>query len=80
MECPDYKTTKKHVTLSFVNIAFKKALHKEHIKESKKNPFPTFPVRFYIPIIISNLNSNCSNLLDLVKKAFCFKNCTDLSL
>ena len=34
----------------------------------------------------SNLNSNCSNVLDLrnlkeqVKKAFCFKHCTDLSL
>ena len=38
--------------------------------------FLTFPACFYIPIIFSNLNSNCSNSLDLiniqeqVKKAF----------
>jgi hypothetical protein len=31
-----------HVTLSFVNIAFKKALHKEHIKGSKKILFQLF--------------------------------------
>ena len=41
--------------------------------------------RFLNPIFFPNL-INCSNLLDLrnlqeqVKKAFCFKNCTDLSL
>ena len=39
--------------------------------------FLTFPICFYIPIIFSNLNSNCSNLLGMrnlqeqVKKAFC---------
>jgi hypothetical protein len=36
-----------------------------------------------MPIIFSNLNSNCSNVLDLqeqVKKAFSFKNCSDLLL
>ena len=27
--------------------------------------FPTFYVRFYISIIFCNLNSNCSNILDL---------------
>ena len=40
--------------------------------------FLTFTVCFWIPIFFSNLNSNCSNLLDLrnlheqVKKAFCY--------
>ena len=40
--------------------------------------FLTFPACFYVPIIFSNLNSNCSNSLDLrnlqeqVKKAFCY--------
>ena len=27
--------------------------------------FLTFPACFYIPIVFSNLNSNCSNLLDM---------------
>ena len=46
--------------------------------------FLIFPACFYIPIIFSNLNSNCTNVLDLetsrnkLKKAFCFKNCSDL--
>ena len=46
----------------------------------------TFLANLYIPIIFSNLNNNCSNVLDLrnlqkqVKKEFCFKNCADLSL
>ena len=41
--------------------------------------FLTFPACFYIPIIFSNLNYNCSNFLDLrnlqeqVKKAFCYQ-------
>ena len=41
--------------------------------------FPTFPACFCIPIFFSNLNYNCSNLLDLrnlqeqVKKEFCNK-------
>ena len=41
--------------------------------------FLTFPACFLIPIIFSNLNSNCSNLLDMrnlqeqVKKAFCYQ-------
>ena len=39
--------------------------------------FLTFPACFQIPIIFSNLNPNCSDLLDMknfqkqVKKAFC---------
>ena len=38
------------------------------------------------PVIFSSLNTNCCSVLDLrnfqeqVKKAFCFKNCTDISL
>ena len=46
--------------------------------------FLTFPIGLSIPIIFFfNLNSNCSDVLDLrnlqeqVKKAFCFKNCTE---
>ena len=41
--------------------------------------FLTFPACFWIPIIFSNLNYNCSNLLDMrnlqeqVKKAFCYQ-------
>ena len=41
--------------------------------------FLTFPACFSIPIIFSNLNSNCSNSLDIrnlqeqVKKAFCYQ-------
>ena len=41
--------------------------------------FLTFPARFQIPVIFSNLNYNCSNLSDLrnlheqVKKAFCYQ-------
>ena len=47
--------------------------------------FSNFSCRFQNPFF-SNSNYNCSNLLDLinlqeqVKKAFSFKNCTDLSL
>ena len=40
-------------------------------------------VGFWIPIIFSKLDSNVfdlRNLQEQVKKAFCFKNCTDLSL
>ena len=48
--------------------------------------FLTFPACFKIPIIFSNLNYNCSNLLDMrnlqeqVKKHSVTKNCSDLSL
>ena len=41
--------------------------------------FLTFPVGFKVPIILSNLNSNCSNSLDMtnlqeqVEKAFCYQ-------
>jgi hypothetical protein len=51
-----------------------------------KSHFLTFPADFWIPIIFSNFNYNCSNILDLrnlqeqVKKAFSFKNWSDLSL
>ena len=34
----------------------------------KQNVFLTFPAYFYIPIFFSNLNSNCSNLLDTYEK------------
>ena len=40
--------------------------------------FLTFPAYFWIPIFFSNLNFNCSNLLDMrnlqgqVKKVFCY--------
>ena len=50
----------------------------------EKINFLTFPACFSIPKIFSNLNSNCSNLLalrnlqELVKKAFCYQNCSDL--
>ena len=50
------------------------------VSNGKRNKnFLTFPACFSIPIIFSNLNSNCSNLLDLrnlqdqVKKAFCYQ-------
>jgi hypothetical protein len=43
-----------------------------------------FPACFYIPKKNSNLNSNCSNLLDMrnlqLKKHSVTKNCSDLSL
>ena len=41
--------------------------------------FLTIPACFWIPIFFSNMNSNCSNLLDMrnlqeqVKKAFCYQ-------
>ena len=46
--------------------------------------FVTFPVSFWIPIIFSILNYNCSSIFDLrtlqeqVKKTFCFKSSSDL--
>ena len=46
--------------------------------------FLTFPACILIPIFFSNLNSNCSNLLDMrnlqeeVKKHSVTKNCFDL--
>ena len=52
----------------------------------RKDNSLTFPACFYIPIIFSNLNSNCSNLLYLrnlqeqVKNHSATKNCSDLSL
>ena len=58
----------------------------EHITKCSEGHFLTFPVCFLIPIIFSNLNYNCFNILDLrnlqeqVKKAFCFKNWSDLLL
>ena len=48
--------------------------------------FSNFSCRFLNSNIFSNLNSNCSNLLDMrnlqeqVEKAFCYQNCSDLSL
>ena len=49
------------------------------VKESEQHHFLTFPACFSIPIFFSNLNYNCSNLLDMrnlqeqVKKAFCYQ-------
>ena len=49
------------------------------IVEAKLVSFLTFPACFYIPIIFSNLNYNCSNLFDMrnlqekVKTAFCYQ-------
>ena len=51
-----------------------------------KTFFSNFSCRFLNPNIFPNLNYNCSNILDLrnlqeqVKKAFCFKNWSVLSL
>ena len=48
-------------------------------KHGEKSHFLTFPACFSIPNFFSNLNSNCSNSLDLrniqeqVKKAFCYQ-------
>ena len=56
------------------------------IKSLNEWTFSNFSCRILNPNIFSILNHNCSNVLDLrnlheqVKKAFCFKNCTDLSL
>ena len=55
-----------------VNGMLEKAFHAHF-------PFLSFPACFWIPIIFSNLNSNCSDLLDLrnlqeqVKKALCYQ-------
>ena len=55
-------------------------------KDKEDNKFLTFPACFLIPSIFSSLNSNCSNLSSLrnlqeqVKKAFCYQDCSDLSL
>ena len=49
------------------------------IQEVRNFLFLTFSACFYIPIIFSNLNSNCSNssylrnLQEQVKKAFCYQ-------
>ena len=56
-------------------------IQKSSLRETKKY----FSCRFLKSIIFTNLNSNCSNALELrnpqeqVKKDFCFKNCTNLS-
>ena len=42
--------------------------------------FLTFSACFSIPIIFSNSNSNCSNLLDMRNLQKQVKNCSDLSL
>ena len=48
-------------------------------KKDDYQTFLTFPEYFLMPIIFSNLNSNCSNLSDMrnlqeqVKKAFCYQ-------
>ena len=48
-------------------------------KKDDYQTFLTFPECFLMPIIFSNLNSNCSNLSDMrnlqeqVKKAFCYQ-------
>ena len=79
--------TKMHFIISFIFL--KKCIAKSLMhggSSLKLNYFLTFPACFRIPIFFSNLNSNCSNLSYLgnlqeqVKKAFCTKNCPDLSL
>ena len=51
----------------------------QHDSVQKKLYFLTFPACFWIPIIFSNMISNCSNLLGMknlqeqVKKAFCYQ-------
>ena len=63
--------TKTRLNVIQVWFFFKKLL--------EKIAFLTFPACFYIPIIFSNMNYNCSDLLDLrniqekVKKAFCYQ-------
>ena len=55
-------------------------------KRRLEEKFSNFSCRFLSPIIFFNLNLNYSNLLHLrnlqeqVEKAFCFNNCSDLSL
>ena len=55
-----------------VNGMLEKAFHAHF-------PFLSFPACFWIPIFFSNLNSNCSDLLDLINlqeqvlKAFCYQ-------
>ena len=50
-----------------------------HSYSQKINIFLNFPACFWVPIFFSNLNHNCSNLLDMrnlqeqVKKAFCYQ-------
>ena len=56
------------------------------IKSLNEWTFSNFSCRFLNPNIFSIMNHNCSNVLDLrnlheqVKKAFCLKYCTGLSL
>ena len=64
----------------------KKLIEQQKNNKSRKKYFLTFPACFSIPIFFSNLNSNCSNLLDWeisrnkLKKHSVTKNCSDLSL
>ena len=57
----------------------KETIRKKRTKVEIKVNFLTFPACLWIPINFSNLNPNCSNLLDMrnlqeqVKKAFCYQ-------
>ena len=69
----------------FVIDSNKKSLFDKLVQLKKK--IITFPACFKIPIIFSNLNSNCSNLLYIwetsrnkLKKNYVTKNCSELSL
>ena len=71
----------KHVELLKldVSIFFQEISLIRHLNKGNITIFLTFPEDFYITIIFSNLNYNCSNFLDVrnlqeqVKKAFCYQ-------
>ena len=73
------KRKKKHQKEHERKIVVKLPLYPLSLKQVLKmyNNFLTFPACFWIPIIFSTLNFNCSNLFDMrnlqeqVKKAFC---------
>ena len=81
--------TKKVKSLSLKLESYKYVKNFENVPKClsiKTYSFLTFPAYFSIPIIFSNLNSYCPNLLDLktsrnkLKKHSGTKNCSGLSL
>ena len=67
---------------NFASISFgpnKNSIMLVNISLMCTETFLTFPACFLIPISLSNLNSNCSNLLDMrnlqeqAKKTFCYQ-------
>ena len=83
LECIRIKLEDRYSKKMFFVVKFLRFrnLQKNLIWKADTNSFHflTFPACFKIPIIFSNLNYNCSNLLDLrnlqkqVKKAFCYQ-------